>query len=59
MDLKELVINTIKETGTPMKAKEIAEKTGTDKKEIDKAIKALKKDEKIFSPKVCFYDVKG
>jgi len=58
MDPKEIVIKTIMEAGTPMKSKDIAEKTGVDKKEIDKAIKLLKKEEAIYSPKVCFYDVK-
>ena len=29
-----------------------------DKKEVDKAIKKLKIEEKIFSPKRCFYEVK-
>ena len=36
----------------------LAEKTGQDKKEVDKAIKALMKEEKVFSPKRCFYSAK-
>ena len=46
------------EAGEPMKAGEIAEVVGVDKKEIDKAIKAMVKEEKIYSPKRCFYDIK-
>lgn len=57
MEIMEKVLTTLKENGA-MKAGEIAEKTGIDKKEIDKAIKALKADEKIESPKRCFYAAK-
>lgn len=55
MDVNELVVKTLKESGEPLKAGEIAEKAGIDKKEVDKAIKALKKEEKIISPKRCYY----
>lgn len=41
-----------------MKAGEIAEVSGIDKKDVDNAIKKLKKDEKITSPKVCYYEPK-
>ncbi len=37
---------------------EIAEILGADKKEVDKAIKKLKEEDKIFSPKRCFYTAK-
>lgn len=46
------------EAGKPVKAGEIAEITGIDKKDVDNAIKKLKKEEKIVSPKVCFYEPK-
>lgn len=57
MDIKELVLNTLKESQDPMKSGEIAEKANIDKKEVDKAIKQLKAEEKITSPKRCFYSV--
>lgn len=38
-----------------MKAGEIAENLGIDKKEIDKAIKTLKSEDVITSPKRCYY----
>ena len=38
-----------------MRPGQIAEATGLEKAELDKAIKALKKEEKICSPKRCFY----
>ncbi|GAA0673964.1 MULTISPECIES: HTH domain-containing protein [Clostridium] len=55
MDIKEKVLEVLKNSGEPMKAGEIAENAGVDKKEVDKAIKALKAEEKIASPKRCFY----
>ena len=54
----EKVFEVLANAGKPMKSGEIAEVGGIDKKEVDKAIKKLKAEEKIFSPKVCFYEVK-
>lgn len=58
MEALDIVIKTLETNENPMRPGEIAEKAGLDKKEVDKAIKQLKKEEKIFSPKRCFYDVK-
>lgn len=58
MEYTDIVIKTLSESGKAMKAGEIAEKAGVEKTSIDKAIKKLKKEEKIWSPKVCFYDIK-
>ncbi|GFN34615.1 HTH domain-containing protein [Tepidimicrobium xylanilyticum] len=58
MDTKELVLKTLKESEEPLKAAEIAEKANVDKKEVDKAIKALKKEDLIESPKRCYYTAK-
>ncbi len=55
MDNKELVLKILKESGEPLKSGEIAEKANIDKKEVDKAIKQLKTEELIESPKRCFY----
>jgi hypothetical protein len=41
-----------------MKSGEIADAAKIDKKDVDKAIKKLKTDDRIFSPKNCFYQVK-
>ncbi len=57
MEFEKIVFETLKKSDQPLKGKEIAELAGIDKKEVDKAIKKLKKDEKIFSPKNCFYSV--
>jgi len=55
MSIEEKVLEAMNAAGEPVKAGELAEKTGLDKKEVDKAIKKLKKDGKISSPKRCFY----
>lgn len=54
----EKVLQALKKSGKPMKSADIAEATGIDKKEVDKAIKTLKAEEKIMSPKVCYYQPK-
>lgn len=58
MDVKEKVLAALKESATPLKAGEIAEKIAVDKKDVDKAIKDLKKEDKIESPKRCYYSAK-
>ena len=54
----DLILKTLQNAGKAMKAGEIADAAGIDKKEVDKAIKTLKASEKIFSPKVCYYQAK-
>lgn len=51
-------MKTLAEAGKPLKGGEIAAIAGIDKKEVDKAIKNLKKEEKIISPKACYYQPK-
>lgn len=57
MEIKEKVLEVLTNSEEPLKGGQIAEISGIDKKEIDKAIKDLKKEEKIISPKRCFYSV--
>ena len=47
MENVELVFKTFKESEKPLKGGEVAEITGLEKKEVDKAIKLLKKEDKI------------
>ena len=54
----ERVLAAMEAAGKPMKAGEIATATGLDKKEVDKAMKVLKKEGKIVSPKVCYWQPK-
>lgn len=56
MELKDKILKLLLEN-EPMKAGEIAEKLGADKKDIDKEIKTLKASGEIISPKRCFYSV--
>lgn len=56
METTEKVFKVLAEAGKPMKAGEIAELSGIDKKDVDNAIKKLKKEERISSPKVCYYE---
>ena len=44
METKEKVLATMKEAGTPLNAGKIAELSGLDKKEVDKAMKQLKEE---------------
>lgn len=55
MDIKEKVYDILKNSSEPLKGGEIVEKSGADKKEVDKAIKSLKTEGKIISPKRCYY----
>jgi predicted transcriptional regulator len=55
MDANEIVLKTLKDAGSPMKAGDIAQKAGIEKKEVDKAIKKLAAENKIESPQRCFY----
>ncbi len=58
MEATSKIIETMKSAGKPLKAGEIAELAGLDKKEVDKAIKQLKTDDLIHSPKRCFYEAR-
>jgi len=51
----EKVLVAMKAAGKPLKAGEIADATGLDKKEVDKAMKVLKTEGRIESPKVCYW----
>lgn len=58
MVINDLVLQILTEAGKPLRPGEIALAAGIEKADVEKAIKQLKKEEKIYSPKVCFYDVK-
>lgn len=58
MELQNEIIKLLKNS-EPMKAGEISEALKTDKKEVEKAIKKLKDEGKIDSPKRCYYGVKA
>ncbi|MCP4230450.1 MAG: HTH domain-containing protein [bacterium] len=58
-DVRDKVLQALKDSDEPLKGGEIAEATGLDKKDVDKAIKKLKTDGLIGSPKRCYYAPAG
>ncbi len=56
MDEKEMILNAMKETGEPLNAGKIAELTGLDRKAVDKAMTAMKKEGSIVSPVRCKWE---
>lgn len=58
MDTKQQVLDAMKEAGVPLGAGKIAELSGLDRKEVDKAMNVLKKEGAIVSPKRCFWEPK-
>ena len=55
-DIHEQVITVMKEQGKPLKAAEIADIMGVEKKDVDKAMKGLKTTGAISSPKNCYWE---
>ncbi|MDD3477249.1 MAG: hypothetical protein PHP32_00020 [Candidatus Izemoplasmatales bacterium] len=58
MDNKELVLDAMKKAGKPVSGGDLEDLTGLDRKEIDKAMNALKKEELIISPVRCKWQPK-
>ena len=58
MEVKELVLEAIKKAVVPINAGKVAELTGIDRKEVDKAMDKLKAEEAIESPRRCFWQAK-
>ena len=56
MDIKETILNVMRESGKPISAGEVEKLSGLDRKDIDKAFKELKKDEAIVSPVRCKWE---
>ena len=53
METKAKVLATMVEAGEPLNAGKIAELSGLDRKEVDKAMKELKEEGAIVSPVCC------
>ncbi|MFR1213530.1 MAG: transcriptional regulator [Acutalibacteraceae bacterium] len=56
MDIKEQVLKVMKEAEKPVSAGEVEKLSGLDRKDIDKAFQALKKEEAIVSPVHCKWE---
>ena len=59
MDPVDAVLKAMKDLGEPVSAGQIAEKSGLDRKDVDKAMKALKASGDIVSPVRCKWEPKG
>lgn len=58
MENTEKVLNAMTKAGEPLNAGKIVELTGLERKEVDKAMKKLKTEGAIVSPKNCFWQAK-
>lgn len=50
------VLATMKKAGKPVRPGDIAKDLGVDNKEVSSAIKTLKAQGKVISPKRCYYE---
>jgi len=55
MDAKDVVLEAMKAAGEPLNAGKIVERTGLDRKVVDKAMAELKKSGAIESPVRCYW----
>lgn len=55
MDIAEKILEVMRSEGEPLNAGKIAELGGLGRKTVDKAMTQLKKEEKIVSPKRCYW----
>ena len=56
MDNKTIILVAMKKAGEPLNAGKVAELTGLDRKEVDKAFNEMKKDGSIVSPVRCKWE---
>ena len=56
MNEKEIILEAMKKAGEPLNAGKVAELTGLDRKVVDKAFTALKKEGAIVSPVRCKWE---
>ena len=56
MEDKEIILDAMRKAGEPLNAGKVAELTGLDRKAVDKAFAAMKKDGSIVSPIRCKWE---
>ena len=56
MDEKEQILEAMRKAGEPLNAGKVSELTGLDRKVVDKAFAAMKKDGSIVSPIRCKWE---
>ncbi|MFZ4399071.1 MAG: MarR family transcriptional regulator [Bacteroidales bacterium] len=58
MENNQKIIETFKSAKKPLKAGELSELSGIDKKEVEKLIKKMTTEGLLYSPMRCYYDIK-
>lgn len=58
MENYDVVVAFFATSDKPVSAGQVAEATGVDRKEVDKIMKKLKTEERIVSPKNCYWEIK-
>ena len=58
MENYQVIVDFFNKADKPVSAGQIATATGIDRKEVDKVMKTLKKEEIITSPKNCYWEIK-
>lgn len=58
MDSLDIILDYLNNCEKPVSASQIAVATGLERKDVDKVMTKLKKEGKIISPKVCFWELK-
>jgi molybdopterin-guanine dinucleotide biosynthesis protein len=58
MDINKRILDILSEANEPLKPADLALISGLKKEEVDKVITRLKKENKIYSPKRCFYEIR-
>lgn len=58
MENYEAILNFFSKAEAAASVGEVATATGIDKKEVNKVMNKLKKEEKIVSPKRCYWEIK-
>lgn len=58
MEIKNQVLDAMKKAQQPLNAGKVVELTKLDRKDVDKAMKILKDEGLIVSPKRCFWEAK-
>ncbi|NLL41868.1 MAG: MarR family transcriptional regulator [Firmicutes bacterium] len=59
MDSYQVVLDFFEKAEEPVRTGDVVEATGLEKKEVEKAMNKLKKEEKIVSPKRCYWEMKN
>lgn len=50
------VLKAMKDAGKPVRPGDVAKALGVESKDVSKAIKSLREDGKVVSPKRCYYE---